>query len=213
MIIVNFKDYVHGKKALILAKRIEKHLPKAVIAVSAVDIFNIKVNTKLEVYAQHVDLSPEQRSTGFITIGAIKALRISGTLLNHSEHPIGLDEIDLIVANLKKVKLRAIVCAPALKFVKELLKLKNKPYAIAFEDPRLIATERPITMYSRDDLIRFVKILRGKEIVSICGAGISSLEDVIVARELGFNGVLIASAIANAKQPDKLLNDLEGIKF
>ena len=204
---------MHGEKALKLAQRIEKHLPKAAIAVSAVDIGYLEYYTKLNVYAQHVDLSSEKRATGFLTIDAIKSHGAVGTLLNHSEHHIGLDEINLIVGNLKKVGLKAVVCAPTLEFVEELLKLKVKPCAIAFEDPELIATGKSVTSYKTDELKKFVKILSGTGILPICGAGISLLEDVIVARGLGYKGVLIASAIADAKNPEKILRNLEGIKF
>jgi len=204
---------VHSEKALKLAKKIEKHLPKAVVAVSAVDIGYLEYYTKLNVYAQHVDLPSEKRATGFLTIGAIKSQGAEGTLLNHSEHPISLDEINLIAGNLKKAGLKAVVCSTSLEFVGELLKLKNKPYAIAFENPKFIATGKSITSYDPNELKKFVGILNGKGILSICGAGISSLEDVIAARGIGCGGVLISSAIADAKNPEKILRDLEGIKF
>ena len=213
MIIINFKNYVHSEKALKLAQRIEKYLTRAVVAVSAVDIGYLDYYTKLEVFAQHVDLPNERRATGFLTIEAIKSQGASGTLLNHSEHPIGLDEINLNAGNLKKVGLKAVVCTLSLEFVEELLRMKNKPYAIAFEDPELIATGKSVTSYKSSDLKKFVGMLKGRDILAICGAGISSLEDVIVARGMGCGGVLIASAIADTKNPDKILRSLEGIKF
>lgn len=213
MIIINFKNYVHSEKALKLAQKIEKHLPKAVVAVSAVDIGYLEYYTKLNIYAQHVDLSSEKRATGFLTIEAVKSQGAGGTLLNHSEHPINLGEINLMVGNLKKAQLKAIVCVPSLEFARGLLKLKNKPYAIAFEDPDLIATGKSVTSYKSNDLKKFVKLMEGTGILPICGAGVSSLGDVVSAREIGCKGVLISSAIADTKNPEKILRDLEGIKF
>ena len=214
MIIINFKNYVHKEKALKLALMIEKYLPKAVVAVSAVDMYNIVKNTKLSVFAQHIDnVKNKQKSSGFVTLDGIKENRASGSLINHSEHQIGIEDINKLIADFIKFNLKSVVCATALKFVEELLKLKNKPYAIAFEDPELIATGKSITNYKSEDLKNFVKLLEGKEILPICGAGISSLENVVISREIGCKGVLIASAIANVKNPEKLLKDLQGVKF
>jgi triosephosphate isomerase len=41
-----------------------------------------------------------------------------------------------------------------------------------------------------------------------CGAGISTGEDVVAARELGTGGVLLASGVAKADDPRAALEDL-----
>jgi len=54
-----------------------------------------------------------------------------------------------------------------------------------------------------------VEIVRdiNKEIVPLCGAGISNKEDVEAAKKLGVKGVLVASAIVKAEnQREALLN-------
>lgn len=212
MIIINFKNYVHGKKALDLAKLIEKYLPRAIVAVSSVDIGCIASHTKLKVFAQHVDApSSPQKSTGFVTLDAVKSDGAQGTLLNHSEHQISLSEINMTVGELREAGLKSVVCAPTLGVVKKLLNLANKPDAIAFEDVELIATNKSITNYRTEDIKKFVRLLEKTKIIPLCGAGINSAEDVKKARELGCRGVLISSAIANAplRQAEKLLREIK----
>ncbi|MBI2452120.1 triose-phosphate isomerase [Candidatus Pacearchaeota archaeon] len=210
MIIINFKNYVHGEKALRLAKKIEKYLPRAIVAVSAVDIGYLKYHTKLTIYAQHVDSTRSPtRSTGFITPEAINACGAKGSLLNHSEHQLILDVIRQALSDLNELNLKAVVCAPTLKVAKELIKLK--PYAIAFENLNLIATNKSITQYRANDVKKFAEILSKTKILHVCGAGIHSKEDAIEAKKLGCKGVLIASAIANSKNPEKLLKELSKI--
>ena len=211
MIIINFKNYVHGKKSLDLAKLIEKYLPQAIVAVPSVDISTIASHTKLKIFAQHVDISSSpQKSTGFVTLDALKSDGAQGTLLNHSEHQISLSEINMTVGDLREAGLKSVVCAPTLGVVKELLKLANKPDVIAFEDVELIATGKSITEYRTNDVEKFVSLLLKTKIIPLCGAGISSADDVKKAFELGCKGVLISSAIVNAplKKAEKLLREL-----
>jgi triosephosphate isomerase len=42
----------------------------------------------------------------------------------------------------------------------------------------------------------------------LCGAGISTGEDVESARDLGASGVLLASGVAKAAEPESVLRDL-----
>ncbi len=208
MIVINFKNYKTGKSALNLAKQIEKYLPKAIVAVPTIDVYLIKANTKLKVFAQHIN-SPASptKSTGFVTAEIIKAHGVIGSLLNHSEHQMSLGGIQAALGDLEEEGLKSIVCVPTLKVAEEVIKLK--PYAIAFEDLELIATGKSITKYNPKALKNFIKIMKKTNIIPLCGAGISSYEDVKEANNLGCKGVLIASAIANSKNPSSLLRKLK----
>ena len=42
----------------------------------------------------------------------------------------------------------------------------------------------------------------------LCGAGISTGDDVVAARDLGASGVLLASGVAKAEDPRAALSDL-----
>lgn len=207
MLVINFKNYKTGKEALKLAKLIGKYLPKAIVAVPATDIEEIAKQTKLKVYAQHVDFLEDKKGTGFITAKSIKRDGAAGTLLNHSEHPIPLEALQRTINECRKIGLKTIVCTKSIKDVKKIMKLK--PLAIAYEDPKLIATGNSITKYRKKELEDFIKIIKKTNIIPICGAGISSIEDVKAAFKLGCKGVLIASAIADARHPENLLKEIQ----
>jgi|TARA_Y100000310_G_scaffold91480_2_gene88851 triosephosphate isomerase len=207
MIIINFKNYKSGKDVLSLAKKI--HNKKILVCIPSVNIKEVIDKTKLKVYAQHVDYQNSKRSTGFVTPKSIKKAGVLGTLLNHSEHKLKLEEIKRTVNECKKLNLKVIVCASNLKEVNQIKKLK--PFAIAFEDPKLIATGKSITKYNSKVINTFIKIIEKTKIIPICGAGISSREDYLKALELGCKGVLISSAIANSKTPEKFLKEISKI--
>lgn len=203
IILVNFKNYKTGKAALKLAKLIEKINNKILVAVPATDLEEISKKTKLKVYAQHVDYQKPGRGTGYIIPEDLKKLSVKGSILNHSEHRIPKKNIRKTIQRLKKVKLKSIIC---IKNLKELSEIKSlKPYAIAYEDPSLIATNKSITRFNKSSLIKFVKVLKNTKIIPLCGAGINSIEDIIEAKKIGCRGVLISSAISNSKNPEVLL--------
>jgi len=207
MIIVNFKNYVYGKKSLELVKEIKKQNPKIIFTISPVDVRSIEYYTKARIFSQNVDLIKDEKSTGFINPRIIKHAKAEGTLLNHSEHKIPIKDIKLILKECKKINLKVVICSTSPKETKEIKKFK--PWAIAFEDPKLIATGKSITKYDSKKIKEFVKILEGEKIIPLCGAGISSKEDYKEALNLGCKGVLISSAVMKSKNPGKFLRDFK----
>jgi triosephosphate isomerase len=206
MIIINTKNYKTGKPLLVLAKLIQKYLPQAYIAVPTADIQTIAHNTRLKVLAQHVDNKDIGRNTGFITPESIRAQGAVGTLLNHSEHHLHGDILKETIARCHRLKLKTFVCVhdiAAAHLVKGW-----RPTAIAYEEPSLIASGKSVTSSHQRDIQEFVALLRNTNITAICGAGISSAEDVKAAKQLGCQGVLMASAIANNPRPETLLKRL-----
>ncbi|MBU0761319.1 MAG: hypothetical protein KJ600_03250 [Nanoarchaeota archaeon] len=194
MIIINFKNYVTGEKALALAKLIEKHLPKAIICPPTNDITNISQKTKLKVFSQYL---PKNNSP-----------KARGTLLNHSDHPLNFEKIKKAKKLADKNKLKVIICVGTTQQAEKFLSLK--PWAMALEDKKLISTKKSITSFKQNEVKKFVAILKKTKIIPLCGAGIHSREDVAAAKKLGCKGVLIASAIANTppKKAGKLLKEI-----
>ena len=47
-----------------------------------------------------------------------------------------------------------------------------------------------------------------KGVPVLCGAGVHTQEDVRKAVELGAQGILVASGVVNAKDPEKVLTEL-----
>jgi triosephosphate isomerase len=202
MIVVNFKNYKKGDNVLRLAKRIQKY-SDLVVAIPTLNIKEVSEKTKLTVYAQHADYSEGKANTGFQTLESLKAAGAKGTLLNHAEHKLKLDVLKKTIKQAKKLNLKVIVCVSNIKEIKELKSLK--PYALAFEDPKLISTGKSIIKYDPKSIRDFVKVMKGTKIIPLCGAGISSREDIIESKKMGCKGVLVASAIANSKNPEKVL--------
>ena len=206
VIIINFKNYVSGKKALKLAKIIEKFLPNAIVAVSDFDVALISRGTKLDVYVQHVDYFKSDRATGFAIPEIVEKAGALGSLLNHSEHRLGEETIERTMKRAKQVGLKIILCVDSVRQAKRLKKLK--PDAMAYEDPKLVASGKSITQYRLKEVEKFVAELKGSRIKPLCGAGIHSKWDLIAAKNLGCKGVLISSAIAHSRDADRLLGEL-----
>ena len=207
MPIINTKNYKYGNELLALAYKIQKYTPKAIICVPATEITAISKHTKLKVYAQHVGFSePSKRGTGYVTPEAVKEAGAQGTLLNHSEHKLSFSNLKRTVNDCKKIGLKTIVFAASLAEARKIKALK--PYAIAYEDPKLVASGKSITNYRAEEILKFVKLLENSEVIPLCGAGISDEKDVKAALMLGCEGVLIASAIAKSKNPEKLLKKI-----
>lgn len=194
MIIVNFKNYVFGKETLALARRISKVNGKVIVAVPSVDVGSVASKTKLKVYAEHVDSVSGSTTTGYVVPESVKGVGGKGVLINHSEHKISMNEIKLTVARCKKLGLETVVCVSKLGDVRKIMKFK--PKAIAYEDAKLISTGKSITKYDAESVRKFASLLKGNKIVPLCGAGISSKEDIKEAKKLGCKGVLVASAVA-----------------
>jgi triosephosphate isomerase (TIM) len=206
MIIINFKNYVAGAESVKLAQTIQKYLPRAVVAVPATDIWSVVSKTKLPVYAQHISSFEKGLATGFVGGDAVKKVGAKGTLLNHSEHPISWRQLERTITHAKKLGLKTVVCAPSVRAAGQIARLK--PHAIAFEDAKLISTNRSITMYRAQAVKDFARIVGHSDSIPICGAGIHTAADVAAAKQLGCKGVLIASAVAHVRDPRAFLEAL-----
>tara|TARA_Y100000310_G_scaffold344684_1_gene458788 strand:- start:3333 stop:3977 length:645 start_codon:yes stop_codon:yes gene_type:complete len=211
VIIVNYKNYKFGRDSVQLSKKIERNLGKIIVCPSSLDLLQVKKETGLKVFAQHVSGKDKGRNTGWLTVDGLKEVGIGGTLVNHSEHKIQVKEIDQILVKCSALNLKAIVCCGSLKEVKQIMKLTFKPWAIAYEDPKLVGSGLPITKFKTRRVRKFASMLIGSGVLPLCGAGISSARDVKAAKSLGCKGVLISSAIAKSKSPEQLLQKLRGL--
>ena len=122
MIVINLKNYKKGKEALKLAKTIEKYLPKSIICPSALDIETITSKTKLKIFAQHANFQEEDKTTGYNRLKELKKIGASGTLLNHSEHPLSITNIRKVMIMARKLqRLRAFrkMVRMSMMFMKE----------------------------------------------------------------------------------------------
>ena len=164
--------------------------------------------TGVETWAQHVAPTDHGSHTGSVHAGAAGAAGATGTLINHSEKRLTLADIDGAIERAEAAGLETIVCANTPEQIAAVTALA--PDAVAVEPPELIGTGTPVSkadpavvrdaVAAADDVDPDVDVL--------CGAGISTGEDVVSAGELGADGVLLASGVAKADDPGAALADL-----
>lgn len=211
MIIVNFKTYLEstGKNALSLAKQAERAAKETgaciVVAPQAADLRLVAESVEIPVFAQHVDPIKPGSSTGHVLAEAVKEAGAVGTLINHSERQLRLIDIDATIALCREKGLVSCVCAnnPAVSAAIAAL----KPDITSMEPPELIGSGISVSKSKPEvitDTVQLVKRIDSKMTI-LCGAGISTAEDVSIALKLGTQGVLVASGIVKAKDPYSVL--------
>jgi triosephosphate isomerase len=164
--------------------------------------------TGVETWAQHVAPTGHGSHTGSTHAGSVAAAGATGTLINHSERRLTLADIDAAIGRAEGAGLETIVCANNPDQIAAVTALG--PDAVAVEPPELIGTGTPVS--KADPAIVRDAVAAAEEIDPdvdvLCGAGISTGEDVVSAAELGAEGVLLASGVAKAEDPEAALGDL-----
>ena len=205
VLIINFKTYKEstGRNALRIVRAAEKDLTKKkgkiILVPQTVDLRLVKKSTKIPVFAQHTDLEEQGGHTGSTNIDAIKEAGAKGILINHSEKRLSMKRIEQTVKLCKKKKLLSLVCTKNLAETKKVLKFK--PDYVAVEPPELIGGTTSISE-AKPKLIQEASKTSNK-IRILCGAGIHLEEDARIAKQLGANGVLVASGVIKAKNVEK----------
>lgn len=165
----------------------------------------------VETWAQHISPITAGSNTGGTLAETVARNGGVGTLLNHSECRLQLNDIEESIEAAKRAGLETVVCAntPSQAAAAAIL----GPDAVAVEPPELIGTGTPVSR-ADPEIIRdsVAAVSNVSTIPVLCGAGISSGEDVKAAAELGADGVLLASGVAKAENPKQALQSLvEGI--
>lgn len=208
--IINFKTYPAGtgKKALQLARICERVAKREhaniAIAVQATDIRMISQHVEIPVLAQHVDDLEQGAHTGWAIPEAIKEAGAIGSLVNHSEHPLPLATIKETIKRLHALGLISVACAPTPSMEAKIAKFK--PDLVAIEPPELIGGKISVSQAEPQIITQSLRRVNG--IPLLCGAGIHTKRDVSKATQLGAQGILVASGVVNAKNPEKVLTQL-----
>ncbi|MGD6851199.1 MAG: triose-phosphate isomerase [Candidatus Bathyarchaeia archaeon] len=211
VIIVNFKTYLEstGQKALQLAKQAEKAAKETgaciVVAPQPVDLAKIAEAVEIPVFAQHIDPIKPGSSTGHILAESVKEAGAVGTLINHSERQLRLIDIDGTIALCREKGLVSCVCAnnPAVSAAVAAL----HPDITSMEPPELIGSGISVSKAKPEVITDTVNLVHKVDpnMTILCGAGISTADDVAIALKLGTRGVLVASGIVKAKDPYSVL--------
>ncbi|CAG0971491.1 triosephosphate isomerase (TIM) [Methanosarcinales archaeon] len=214
LIVLNFKTYAEsmGEKAVLMAKYCEEVSIESGIEIIACtqtpDIFRVTGVVKIPVFAQHIDSVGAGSYTGHITADCIRSAGAKGTLINHSERRILLSEIDSAIQSAKKAGLVTIVCTNNIAVTSAAAALS--PDFVAVEPPELIGSGIPVSKANPEIVSGSVSAVKkiNPVVKVLCGAGISTGDDVAAAIELGAGGVLLASGVIKAKDPKAALFDL-----
>jgi triosephosphate isomerase len=165
-------------------------------------------DTGVETWAQHVSPVEHGSHTGSTLAEATAMAGADGTLINHSERRLRLADIDGALDAAERAELETIVCANNPAQVGTAATLG--PDAVAVEPPELIGGDVSVSQADPDIVEDAVAAAEAVDdsVDVLCGAGISSGEDLDAAGELGAEGVLLASGVAKADDPRAALADL-----
>ncbi|MEM4781941.1 MAG: triose-phosphate isomerase [Halalkalicoccus sp.] len=164
--------------------------------------------TGVETWAQHTDGNDPGSHTGSALAESLAEAGATGTMINHSEKRLTLADIDAGLDAAERADLETVVCANNPAQVKAVAALG--PDAVAVEPPELIGSGTPVSQADPDVVTDAVAAAEAVDdsVSVLCGAGISTGEDVTAAAELGAEGVLLASGVAKADDPTAALEDL-----
>jgi len=211
LIALNFKTYAQafGENSLKLAKIAEEVSDQFGVTIAVappmIDLARVVAEVKIPVFAQHVDPYEPGSHTGSIIAEDVKAAGAVGSLVNHSEHRLRLADIGMVLERLRENKLISLLCTDTVETTKAGAALS--PDMLAIEPPELIGTGIPVSKAKPEVVKGAVQAVQkiNPDVHVLCGAGISTGDDVARAIELGAEGVLLASAYVKAKDPKMVL--------
>ncbi|MCX6681744.1 MAG: triose-phosphate isomerase [Methanoregula sp.] len=214
LILVNLKTYKEGMgtraHAIATAAQMVAQESGVTIAIapSYIDLHPIARHFMIPVYAQHVDGSGPGAHTGQVTAEAIKVAGANGSLVNHSERRLTLADIEASVRALQAQKLVAVICSN--NEITSAAAAALVPEYVAIEPPELIGSGISVSKANPEIIERSVAVVRrvNPKVGVLTGAGIQSGECVKIARDLGTDGVLLASSVVKAQEPLLVLRDL-----
>ncbi|MEB3825134.1 MAG: triose-phosphate isomerase [Desulfurococcales archaeon] len=207
ILVVNYKAYPssHGEPAARIAEKAAElastHNVRIILAVPATEVYRLsKIHD--DIFIQGVKPVPQGAYTGSITVEMAVSAGARGILLNHSENKMLYRDIQHII---QRTSLETLVCAETPEEAAAVSMLK--PSMIAVEPPELIGTGIPVSKAKPEIIINTVELVRkhNPDIPILTGAGISEPDDAVKALQLGSQGILVASSIMKASQPEAKL--------
>jgi len=214
LVLVNFKCYLEatGDRAVQLARYADQASAKfgvtVAIAPQTADLRLVSQQTKAAVFAQHVDPIKPGSHTGHVLVESVLEAGASGILVNHSERRLEASIIEDTITRAKELKLTTVVCANTSGIAAAVASLG--PDMIAVEPPELIGSGVAVSKAKPEIITETVSKIRriNNDVTILCGAGITSGEDVKEALRLGTQGVLVASGVVRAKDQAAAIEDL-----
>lgn len=209
MIVINFKTYKEatGYKAIDLARIIRRVMDETgvrIVAVPQVADLRDCVEAGAECWVQHVDPVEPGKNTGWIGVEDVEEAGAHGSLLNHSEHKLPWEQLLKTMEIIAGRAFEGCICANS---VEEAIKIDPlKPDYIAYEPPELIGSRDKSVASEKPEII--AQVIKAVTKPVLIGAGVHSQEDVKAGLQLGAKGILLATDVVLAEDPEKELRKL-----
>lgn len=209
MIILSLKTYKEATgeaaiKLLSSVKKISEETGVRIIpAAQPTDIYRIKKELGIEVWAQHMDPIEPGKNMGWLSPYSLKEAGATGVVINHSEHKTTDENVKKILDKAKEYGLQNVVVAFDVDTV---IKYDSwNPDYISYEREDAIGTGVSMVNQERDNIKKLIAVLKRPLII---GAGIATGDDVRDAVQVGAVGVIMASRFVLANDPEAKLREL-----
>ena len=186
----------------------EKFGVMVAVAPQAADIRLVSQQAKVPVFAQHIDPIAAGSHTGHMLAESVLEAGASGVIINHSERRLRADVIEDTIVRARGLGLTTTVCANTPGIAEAIAALN--PDMVAVEPPELIGSGVAVSKAKPEIITDTVSRIRkiNKDVMILCGAGITSGNDVREALRLGTQGVILASGVVKAKNQLAAIEDL-----
>lgn len=209
MIFLSLKTYKEGTgdrviQLLSSVKKISEETGVRIISVAQpTDIYRVKKELGIEVWAQHMDPIDPGKNMGWLSPYALKEAGASGLVINHSEHKMSDEMVKKTLDKAKQYGLRNVICG----FNPEMVIKYDSwgPDYISYEREDMIGTGVSMITKEAENIKKLVSVLKRPLVI---GAGISTGEDIKQAIKLGAAGAILASGFVLAKDPEAKLREL-----
>lgn len=213
-ILINFKTYREGtgygadRIARAASAVMEDTGVTIGIAPSYTDLRKMAKHFSIPIFAQHIDGVGAGGFTGHTPAYMMKLEGAAGSLINHSERRLTLADIEASLTAAEAEGLTSIICTNNIRTTAAAAALG--PDYVAIEPPELIGSGISVAQADPGIISGSVKaaLKQNSEVKVLAGAGIQSGDCVRISLDLGCSGVLLASSVVKAEDPESVLRDL-----
>ena len=211
MIFLSLKTYKEatGNNTIELLSSVKKVSDETGIKIIPVaqptDIYRIKKELDIEVWAQHMDPIDPGKNMGWLSPYSLKDAGASGVIINHSEHKTTDENVKKILDKAREYNLKNVVIA----FDPETVIKYDawEPDFISYEREDAIGTGESMVSKEEGNIKKLVAVLKRPLII---GAGIATGNDIRDAIKIGAVGIIMASRFVLDPNPEAKLRELAG---
>lgn len=209
MIFLSLKTYKEatGDSVIRLLSSVKSILQESGVPILPVaqstDIYRIRKELGIEVWAQHMDPIDPGKNMGWISPYALKNAGAAGVVINHSEHKLDKETAKKTLDKAKEFGFKTLLIGHNVEDVVEFDSWE--PDYISYERPDMIGGGVSMLTVEKDNVMKLVSKLKHPLII---GAGVSTGNDVKQAILLGAKGAILASAFVLSSDPETKLREL-----